>query len=106
MNYKMIFTYLEKFTLGIWGLTVMDLLAFIDLDSITSFDAEIKSIFAFVGLIYLLMQLPFKFMELKSKKRLNDLENDLKEQELKFKQKYSDQKEKINDALEYYEKIQ
>lgn len=79
---KIILVYIENFLLGVLGLTVMDLMAITDLEFLDSLDNTIKNIFVSLGIIYYLMRLPFKYFELKAKKRANELENDIKEQEL------------------------
>ena len=81
-NAKIVLAYLENFVLGIFGLTVMDIMAFMDIDFLSSIDVALKNIFVILGVIYYLLRLPFKYYELKAKKRADKLANDIKEQDL------------------------
>ena len=100
-NLKLYLSYMEKITLGVWGLTVMDLLAIIDLDFFS--DDVFRFYFSVIGFIYLLIQLPFKVIELNSKRKFNRIQNDLKSLELSDKIKQAEEIEKAQKILSRYD---
>ena len=85
---RLIWGYLEKFSLAMWGLNVMDILTIADIDFFKDIDENLKTYFGIVGFAYLLIQLPFKVIELISKQKFNKLENEMKEEDLKSKKKH------------------
>ena len=105
VNYKIILGYLEKLSLGLWGFNLMDLMAFTDINFFEGLDANLKSAFGIVGFLYLLVQLPFKILELIAKRKSNRLENELKEEELKLKKKRQKELQRINDSFEAFDEV-
>ena len=97
--------YLEKFSLGIWGLNLMDLLAISDIDFFKNIDENLKTYFGIVGFAYLLIQLPFKVLELISKRKFNKLENEMKEEDLKNKREYFKKLENTNKTIEGFDEV-
>ena len=93
-NVRVIWVYMENFVLGVFGLTAIDMMAIIDTDFLKSLDGNIKNIFLILGIVYYLLRLPFKFYELRSKKRADKLANDMKEWELKEKKSTSKRQKK------------
>jgi hypothetical protein len=79
---RLIWGYLEKFSLAMWGLNIMDILMIADIDFFKDIDGNLKTLFGIVGFVYLLIQLPFKVMGLISNHKFNKLQNQLKEQDL------------------------
>lgn len=49
---KIMYQFFDAFLAGIWGLTIVDLLLFVDINSFDA-DAAIKTLLAVAGLIYL-----------------------------------------------------
>lgn len=105
VNYKIIWAYLEKFSLGLWGLNLMDLMAISDINFFEGLDANLKTAFGIVGFLYLLVQLPFKVLELISKRKSNQLENEIKQEELKLKKKRQKELQRINDSFEAFDSV-
>ena len=101
---KVLLGYLEKFSLGIWGLNLMDLLAISNIDFFKDIDASLKTYFGIVGFIYLIVQLPFKVLELISKRKFNQLENELKEQDIASKKTHLKDLKEVNKAMQTFEK--
>ena len=102
---RLIWGYLEKFSLAMWGLNVMDILTIADIDFFKDIDEKLKTYFGIVGFAYLLIQLPFKVMELISKRKFNQLENEMKEEDLKRKKKHFEKLEDINNKLEAFDQV-
>lgn len=105
VNYKIIWAYLEKFSLGLWGLNLMDLMAISDINFFEGLDANLKTAFGIVGFLYLLVQLPFKVLELISKRKSNELENEIKQEELKLKKKRQKELQRINNSFEAFDSV-
>lgn len=105
VNYKIIWAYLEKFSLGLWGLNLMDLMAISDINFFEGLDANLKTAFGIVGFLYLLVQLPFKVLELISKRKSNQLENEIKQEELKLKKKRQKELQRINNSFEAFDSV-
>ena len=105
VDYKIIWGYLEKLSLGLWGLNLMDLMALSDINFFEGLDANLKSAFGVVGFLYLLVQLPFKIIELNQKRKMHRLENELKEEDLKLKKKRQKELQKINDSFEAFDEV-
>ena len=104
-NIKLILSYLEKFSLAIWGLNLMDILAISNIDFFRDIDENLKTYFGVVGFVYLLIQLPFKVMELISKHKFNKLQNELKEQDLLSKKTHLKDLKEVNKVLENFDEI-
>ena len=102
---RLIWGYLEKFSLAMWGLNVMDILTIADIDFFKDIDANLKTYFGVVGFAYLLIQLPFKVLELISKQKFNKLENEMKEEDLKSKKKHFKKLEDANNKLEAFDQV-
>ena len=102
---RLIWGYLEKFSLAMWGLNVMDILTIADIDFFKDIDANLKTYFGVVGFAYLLIQLPFKVLELISKQKFNKLENEMKEEDLKSKKKHFEKLESANNKLEAFDEV-
>ena len=104
-DYKIIWGYLEKISLGIWGVNIMDLMALTDINFFKGLDANLQTAFAIVGFLYLLVQLPFKIIELNQKRKSNQLENEIKEEDLKLKKKRQKELQRINDSFEAFDDV-
>ena len=102
---KVMLGYLEKFSLAMWGLNIMDILTISDIDFFKDIDENLKTYFGVVGFVYLLIQLPFKVLELISKRKFNKLENEMKEEDLKNKKKHFKKLENANTALQEFDEI-
>jgi len=102
---KLIFWYLEKFSLAMWGLNLMDIMAISNIDFFKDIDDNLKTYFGIVGFVYLLIQLPFKVMELISKHKFNKLENEIKEQDLLSKKTHLEDLKEVNKVLENFDEI-
>jgi len=102
---KLFFWYLEKFSLAMWGLNLMDILAISNIDFFKDIDDNLKTYFGIVGFVYLLIQLPFKVMELISKHKFNKLQNQLKEQDLLSKKTHLEDLKEVNKVLENFDEI-
>jgi len=104
-NIRLFLDYLEKFSLTIWGLNLMDILAISNIDFFNNIDGNLKTLFGIVGFVYLLIQLPFKVMELISKHKFNKLQNELKEQDLLSKKTHLEDLKEVNKVLENFDEI-
>lgn len=104
-NLKLFLSYLEKFSLAIWGLNLMDILTISNIDFFNNIDGKLKTLFGVVGFTYLLIQLPFKVMELISKHKFNKLENELKEQDLLSKKTHLEDLKEVNKVLKNFDEV-
>ena len=104
-NIRLFLDYLEKFSLTIWGLNLMDILAISNIDFFNNIDGNLKTLFGIVGFVYLLIQLPFKVMELISKHKFNKLQNELKEQDLLSKKTHLEDLKEVNKVFENFDEI-
>ena len=102
---KLFLGYLEKFSLAIWGLNLMDILTISNIDFFNNIDGNLKTLFGVVGFAYLVIQLPFKVMELISKHKFNKLENEIKEQDLLSKKTHLEDLKEVNKAMENFDHI-
>jgi hypothetical protein len=102
---RLIWGYLEKFSLAMWGLNIMDILMIADIDFFKDIDGNLKTLFGIVGFVYLLIQLPFKVMELISNHKFNKLQNQLKEQDLLSKKTHLEDLKEVNKVLENFDQI-
>lgn len=80
---KAIYNLLDTIFLGIWGLTIMDLLPLFQVDLFSTLDNTIKSLMALVGFIYFLVTIPHKL-------KMQRLERKIKEEELEKLTKEND----------------
>jgi len=104
-NIRLFLSYLEKFSLAIWGLNLMDLMSISNIDFFNNIDGKLKTLFGIVGFAYLLIQLPFKVMELISKHKFNKLENEIKEQDLLSKKTHLEDLKEVNKVIENFDRI-
>lgn len=102
---KLFLGYLEKFSLAIWGLNLMDILTISNIDFFNNIDGNLKTLFGVVGFAYLVIQLPFKVMELISKHKFNKLENEIKEQDLLSKKTHLEDLKEVNKVMENFEQM-
>ena len=58
-----------------------------------------------LGFCFLLIQAPFKIIELNSKRKHNKLVNELKRQEIKEKKIYNNDLKNIDDQIKYYDEV-
>lgn len=77
---------LHKFFVGILGLTVVDLFAFVDFKFLNDIDSSIKTIFVVLGLIFYILAIPHRLKMQKFKQRQKKL--DIQKQELDLKIDY------------------
>jgi hypothetical protein len=104
-NLRIFWDFLGKFTLTVWGFTMVDYIAFFDIEFLKFFDSELTLIFQIMGFCFLLIQAPFKIIELNSKRKHNKLVNELKRQELKEKKIYNHDIKNIDDQIKYYDEV-
>ena len=104
-NIRLFLGYLEKFSLTIWGLNLMDILTISNIDFFNNIDGNLKTLFGIVGFVYLLIQLPFKVMELISKHKFNKLENEIKEQDLLRKKTHLEDLKEVNKVLKDFDEV-
>ena len=104
-NFRIFLDYLGKFSLAVWGFTMVDYIAFFDIEFLKFFDSELTLIFQIMGLCFLLIQAPFKIIELNSKRKHNKLVNELKRQEIKEKKIYNYDVKNIDDQIKYYDEV-
>lgn len=104
-NLRIFWDFLGKFTLTFWGFTMVDYIAFFDIEFLKFFDNELTLIFQIMGFCFLLIQAPFKIIELNSKRKHNKLVNELKRQELKEKKIYNNDLKNIDDQIKYYDEV-
>jgi hypothetical protein len=71
INLSNIVYFSNKILLGFWGLTIADMIYFIDLDYLSFLSEDIRQIFALIGLIYFTIQLPFKVIKLNHKRKMD-----------------------------------
>jgi hypothetical protein len=102
---RLIWGYLEKFSLAMWGLNIMDILMIADIDFFKDIDGNLKTLFGIVGFVYLLIQLPFKVMGLISNHKFNKIQNQLKEQDLLSKKTHLEDLKEVNKVLENFDQI-
>jgi hypothetical protein len=84
---------------------MVDYIAFFDIEFLKFFDSELTLIFQIMGFCFLLIQAPFKIIELNSKRKHNKLVNELKRQELKEKKIYNHDIKNIDDQIKYYDEV-
>jgi hypothetical protein len=104
-GYKIIWGYLEKLSLGVWGLNIIDLLAISEIGFLEDLDGSVSTYLGVIGAIYLTVQMPFKIIELNQKRKRGRLENELKEEDLKLKKKRQKELKRINDSFEAFDSI-
>lgn len=104
-NIRLFLSYLEKFSLAMWGLNLMDLMSISNIGFFKDIDENLKTLFGIVGFAYLLIQLPFKVMELISKHKFNKLENELKEQDLLSKKTHLEDLKEVNKVLKDFDEV-
>ena len=104
-NLRILWDFLGKFTLTFWGFTMFDYIAFFDIEFLKFFDNELTLIFQIMGFCFLLIQAPFKIIELNSKRKHNKLVNEFKRQELKEKKIYNNDLKNIDDQIKYYDEV-
>jgi len=101
-GYKIIWGYLEKLSLGVWGLNIIDLLAISEIGFLEELDGSVSTYLGVIGAIYLTVQMPFKIIELNQKRKRGRLENELKEEDLKLKKKKKKGKKKKKEKYETF----
>ena len=73
---KFLYNLLDTIFLGVWGLTIMDLVPLLNVEIFDSIDGVIKTLMAFVGLLYFIVTIPhkIKMQRLDRKIRKEELE--------------------------------
>jgi hypothetical protein len=104
-GYRVIWGYLEKLSLGVWGLNIIDLLAISEIGFLKNLDSNLSTYLGVIGAVYLTVQIPFKVLELISKREHNRLVNELKEEDLKLKKQRQKELKKINDSFEAFDSV-
>lgn len=104
-GYKIIWGYLEKLSLGVWGLNIIDLLAISEIGFLKNLDSNLSTYLGVIGAVYLTVQIPFKIIELNQKRQRGRLENELKEEDLKLKKKRQKELKRINDSFEAFDSV-
>jgi hypothetical protein len=92
--------YANRLVFSFWGLTIADMVHFIDLDYLSFLNTDLKQIFAFLGLIYFIIQIPFKIIELNHKRKINKVDLQIKENQLTSRTEYEDFLELRKDYLD------
>ena len=100
---RIVWAYMEKFSMGIWGLNIIDMFVITDVEFLSSIDANLKAILGALGAIYFVIQIPFKVLELIEKRKASKLENRIKEEEIKDTILKRKELKKANDLLEHFE---
>lgn len=80
---KALYNLLDTVFLGVWGLTIMDLLPLFQVDLFSTLDNTIKTLMALAGFIYFLITIPHKL-------KMQRLERKIKEEELEKLTKEND----------------
>ena len=80
---KWVINTIETIILGFWGLTIIDLIPLFQVGLLSDIDNTIKAVMAIIGAIYLIVQLPYKISNLSHKKKMNNLDRQIKEAELR-----------------------
>jgi len=91
--------YANRLVFSFWGLTIADMVHFIDLDYLNLLNTDLKQVFAFLGLIYFIIQIPFKIIELNHKRKINKVDLQIKENQLTEKTELDDFLELRKDYL-------
>ena len=91
--------YANRLVFSFWGLTIADMVHFIDLDHLNLLNTDLKQVFAFLGLIYFIIQIPFKIIELNHKRKINKVDLQIKENQLTEKTELDDFLELRKDYL-------
>ena len=78
---KYLYNLLDTLFLGVWGLTIMDLIPLLNIQIFESIDGVIKTLMAFVGCVYFVITIPhkIKMQKLDRKIRQEELEKIEKE---------------------------
>lgn len=82
---KAIINFLDTVFLSFWGLTIFEILSFVDLDFFNTIDNSIKTIMALLGCLYFLVSLPYKVKKLNHEKKMNDHQREMNTIERKIK---------------------
>ena len=72
---KLLWNISDLIVLGIWGLTIIDILKLADVNYYSSLDGWIKTLMALAGLIYFLITIPHKI-------KMQRLDRKLKEEQI------------------------
>ena len=104
-NYKLILGYLEKLSLGVWGFNLIDLMAISDINFLKNLDSNLATYLSVIGAVYLTLQIPFKILELISKKEHNRLVNELKAEDLKDKKNNKKELKIIKDKVKLFDEV-
>jgi len=104
-NLKIVWDYFGKFTYAVWGFTVMNYIQLFDVEFLKVFDNELSLIFQIMGFCFLLIQAPFKIIELNSKRKHNKIVNELKKEELKQKKIFVKDLMQLDDQMKYYDEV-
>ena len=104
-GFKIIWGYLEKFSLGVWGLNLMDLLAISEIGFLKNLDSNLSTYLGVIGAVYLTVQIPFKVLELISKREHNRLVNELKAEDLKDKKNHQKELNRIKDKFKAFDEV-
>ena len=104
-SYKLIWGYLEKLSLGVWGLNLIDLLAISEIGFLKDLDGSVSTYLGVIGAVYLTVQIPFKVLELISKREHNRLVNELKQEDLKDKRNHKKNLSSIKDKFEAFDQV-
>tara|TARA_R110000796_G_scaffold6227_1_gene22411 strand:- start:238 stop:567 length:330 start_codon:yes stop_codon:yes gene_type:complete len=104
-GYRIIWGYLEKLSLGVWGLNIIDLLAISEIGFLKDLDSSVSAYLGVIGAVYLTVQIPFKVLELISKREHNRLVNELKQEDLKDKRNNKKKLSSIKDKFEVFDQV-
>jgi hypothetical protein len=75
-NISVIGGIVNKFLFGFWGLTIFDMMFFLNSPKLNVLDflnSDVKQIFAILGLIYFTVQIPFKIIHFNHKRQMDKL---------------------------------
>lgn len=102
-NVKIVWAYMEKFSMGVWGLNIIDMFVITDIEFLSSIDTNLKAILGVLGAVYFAIQIPFKVLDLIEKRKTSKLENRIKEEEIKDTILKRKELKKANDLLEHFD---
>ena len=104
-SFRVFCSYLEKISLGVWGLNIVDLLSISDVSFLKGLDEGLSVYLGVIGAIYLTIQIPFKVIELNQKRKSNIFDNALKQEDLKAKKKNQKDLKNISDRFTAFDAV-
>jgi hypothetical protein len=72
------FYHSNKIIFPAWGLTIADMINFIDLGFLDLLGQDLQQVFSFLGVIYLAIQIPFKVMKWNHNRKMDKVDLQIK----------------------------